>query len=356
MSDDSPRRTITIDPAHLSSGRKKKIGGARDKSLRSPRVPRVATGKIAKHVRSLHKSRETIPEPTAPPEPVSEFEKAMMVVNSRKNRRRSNRTLKRHNGGAGVQSRPHIGVSVSLPEQFDVGPPALGLQPPPALGRQPSMALGRQPPPELGRQPSEPLYGCIKNGRKPMYREWNRTRKREKGENEDTQGGTNVALGRQPPIAPITPITPITPIAPIASIAPPIASIAPPIASIASIASIAPPIASIAPPTTQPHDPKTSRKTQKKTVYGKMGDGRVGVSVRNNATRKQIRDERLALKRVGIHEVKSYLRDHKLLKYGTAAPNSVMREMYETAILAGDVVNNSSEVMSHNFNSSDDSF
>jgi hypothetical protein len=91
-------------------------------------------------------------------------------------------------------------------------------------------------------------------------------------------------------------------------------------------------------------------------VYGKLGDGRVGVSVRNNATRKQIRDERLSLKKVGIHEVKSYLRDHKLLKYGTTAPNSVMRQMYETAILAGDIVNSSSEVLNHNFNSKEESF
>ena len=48
-------------------------------------------------------------------------------------------------------------------------------------------------------------------------------------------------------------------------------------------------------------------------------------------------------------DIKLYLKKHGLLKVGSNAPEKVMREIYETAVLSGDVYNKSGDVLYHNF-------
>ena len=48
-------------------------------------------------------------------------------------------------------------------------------------------------------------------------------------------------------------------------------------------------------------------------------------------------------------EVKKYLREHNLIKIGTNAPNDVLRELYEKAVLSGNVNNKNKSNMIHNF-------
>ena len=40
-----------------------------------------------------------------------------------------------------------------------------------------------------------------------------------------------------------------------------------------------------------------------------------------------------------ITQVKKYLRQHNLINTGSSSPNDVLREIYEKAILSGDVKN-----------------
>jgi len=78
-------------------------------------------------------------------------------------------------------------------------------------------------------------------------------------------------------------------------------------------------------------------KTTKYTL-GKKGK-RVGVLIKNNITRKNIKEDLSKLKKNSIIEIKNYLRKHNLIKVGSNAPNDVLREIYEQSIMAGDIHN-----------------
>ena len=55
------------------------------------------------------------------------------------------------------------------------------------------------------------------------------------------------------------------------------------------------------------------------------------------------------LKQKSIADIKVYLRSKNLLKVGSDGPNDVLRQLYENAILAGDVTNKSKDTLIHNY-------
>ena len=75
----------------------------------------------------------------------------------------------------------------------------------------------------------------------------------------------------------------------------------------------------------------------------------ISVLIKNGSTRKKIKTEIAELKRKGLSEIKEYLRSRNLLKVGSEAPPDVLRQMYETSILTGEINNLSSETLVHNF-------
>ena len=48
-------------------------------------------------------------------------------------------------------------------------------------------------------------------------------------------------------------------------------------------------------------------------------------------------------------KIKSYLKEHNLLKTGTYAPQDVLREIYENAYLSGNLHNHNKDILVHNF-------
>ena len=98
---------------------------------------------------------------------------------------------------------------------------------------------------------------------------------------------------------------------------------------------------------------KTPKITRVKTIKYKLGkkpeQNHISVLIKNRQTRKRIQMEHGMLKKRSIIEVKNYLRKKNLLKTGSKAPNDVLREMYEKAILTGDIENKSGENLIHNF-------
>jgi len=95
---------------------------------------------------------------------------------------------------------------------------------------------------------------------------------------------------------------------------------------------------------------KTKKKTKKKYTLGKSKiHKKVGVFIKNNETRKKIIDAHKDLKKKPLNEVKKYLKEHGLLKVGSDAPSDVLRKMYESAYLTGDVVNYDKDIIIHNF-------
>ena len=98
----------------------------------------------------------------------------------------------------------------------------------------------------------------------------------------------------------------------------------------------------------------TKKTTKRKYTLGKSRDKNlVSVLVKDRGTRKQILSAQKDLKKKNINDVKSYLRDHNLIKGGSSAPNDVLRKLYESAMLAGEITNSNVETLLHNFSKDD---
>ena len=91
------------------------------------------------------------------------------------------------------------------------------------------------------------------------------------------------------------------------------------------------------------------RKTKKKSYRIGKHDDVVGVLLKNKQTQRHIQNQHLTLKQKTIGEIRKYLYDHQLLKVGSNAPPDVLRRMYEDSIMTGDVKNTNNDVLLHNF-------
>ena len=103
-------------------------------------------------------------------------------------------------------------------------------------------------------------------------------------------------------------------------------------------------------PVYKPTMPKRKRITRTlKYKLGKHANGTVSVLIKNAQTRRKIQTEQAELKQKSILDVKNFLRTKNLIKVGSAAPNDVLRQIYEQSILAGQVENKASDTLIHNF-------
>jgi hypothetical protein len=98
----------------------------------------------------------------------------------------------------------------------------------------------------------------------------------------------------------------------------------------------------------------TKNKMIKRTIKRKYTLGKskfkkvVSVLIKDRGTRKKVLTAQKDLKKKSINEVKTYLRDHNLIKIGSNAPNDVIRKLYESAMLAGEITNTNTEILLHN--------
>jgi hypothetical protein len=105
-----------------------------------------------------------------------------------------------------------------------------------------------------------------------------------------------------------------------------------------------------------------TKKITKKTIKRKYTLGKsnlkkiVSVLVKDRGTRKQVLSAQKDLKKKSINDIKTYLRDHNLIKVGSNAPNDVLRKLYESAMLAGEITNSNSETLLYNFSKNDKEF
>ena len=97
----------------------------------------------------------------------------------------------------------------------------------------------------------------------------------------------------------------------------------------------------------------------KKTIKRKYTLGKsnikkkVSVLIKDRGTRKLILSAQKELKKQNINDIKLYLRNHNLIKSGSNAPNDVIRKLYESAMLAGEITNSNTETLLHNFSKDD---
>jgi hypothetical protein len=90
---------------------------------------------------------------------------------------------------------------------------------------------------------------------------------------------------------------------------------------------------------------QTTRKIYRLGKYG----GKVQVLIKNNKTRKNINKAIKLLGKKSLLGVKKYLKQKHLLKTGSTAPEYILREMYKNAILSGDIHNKNNDVLVHNY-------
>ena len=102
-----------------------------------------------------------------------------------------------------------------------------------------------------------------------------------------------------------------------------------------------------------------SNKLIKRTIKRKYTLGKskikksVSVLIKSRETRKKIITAQKDIKKKSINEIKNLLREHNLIKVGSNAPNDVLRKIYESAMLAGEITNTNSEILIHNLTKDD---
>jgi DNA polymerase III alpha subunit (gram-positive type) len=173
---------------------------------------------------------------------------------------------------------------------------------------------------------ASPLYSNLKNGTKPTYRQYhNKTQKN---------------YGHETVLKPLIHIDndSIAGAAGAASLVP--AGAAPALAALAASPALAPAPAQ--------RFKKRITRTLKYSL-GKHKNGKVSVLIKNAKTRRKVQTEQAILKKKTIPDIKAYLRSKNLLKVGSDVPNDVLRQLYENAILAGDVTNKSKDTLIHNY-------
>lgn len=186
------------------------------------------------------------------------------------------------------------------------------------------------------QQPAPPPYGCLKNGTKPTFRQYNKTLKREKPEKSTIPIHTSNNFDQKDSSFMNEPVINLGSISFDKNI-----DFDNRKEKLENLKHMM-----------KKEKPKTrtikTRRIRRKITLGKVRN-KVGVLVKSKQTRKIIKTEVSVLKKKPIQEIKSYLKKHNLIKIGSTAPDYIFRTMYENAYLSGDVTNKNDEILLHNW-------
>ena len=314
------KKTIAINPELFSFSGKKRGRKPKTKKVK-PRPlikPNVMQKELLKRIKSHSEKNENERKESQNKEQENdvlsenEFSKHLDYLSQLKKERKKKKNKKsKKNKIPNVQSDNSLSVTQPVVQSSISIPPPVAIQPPTAIPPPAAIPPPVKIPPMIVAPP--PPYSNLKNGNKPTYRAWkNKTQKNNLPEPQN-------------------------------KIEQPI------INSVDSFES---------PPVTLDIKEKKNKKksyikkTKKKYQYvlGKDNDSsKIGVFIKSNYNRKVIQEEIDKIKKTPIQEVKDYLRKKSLIKVGSAAPNDVLRKMYEDCLLSGEISNQSGENLVHNY-------
>lgn len=172
---------------------------------------------------------------------------------------------------------------------------------------------------------SEPVWGNLKNGNKPTYRSYMKTQKNR----------SNIETSSPPPTSIVN-----------------MDSNNNSTSTNHTNSTIEIPNAQKMNTNNQIHNKKRIKHkiTRKKYTLGKSKTKKqINILIKDCHTKNKIVNEKNILARTPINEVKKYLYDRSFIKIGCNAPEQVLREMYESVILSGNVTNTNSTIMMENY-------
>lgn len=95
--------------------------------------------------------------------------------------------------------------------------------------------------------------------------------------------------------------------------------------------------------------------TKKKYTLGKSCKYRkVGILIKGRQTKKNIINSHKKIKNTNIRDIKKYLKKRGMLKTGSSCPDEILRKMYESSIMSGEITNTNKNVLIHNFLNDDE--
>ena len=102
--------------------------------------------------------------------------------------------------------------------------------------------------------------------------------------------------------------------------------------------------------------PKENNIKQIKKVFtlGKNKKNKtISILINGSKTRKKIIHNREKFKKDKLTTIKNYLKKNNLIKYGTSAPSNLLKELYESSNICGEIYNTNGKTLIHNYNSDD---
>lgn len=188
-----------------------------------------------------------------------------------------------------------------------------------------------------------PNYSNLKNGSKPTYRELQKLNISQVPVQIMSQPVASQQFMSQP--------VPAQPVMSQQFMSQPVASFQPiqPVVQSFMSQPVAPQIDIFNIPSNKPYIQE--REIKKTFRLGKNPkNNSINVLIKCNKTRKNVEHMKSELKKTKINTIKNYLKTNNLIKFGTSAPSGLLKEIYESSKLCGEVYNNNANTLIHNYN------
>ena len=175
-------------------------------------------------------------------------------------------------------------------------------------------------------------YGCLKNGIKPNYRNWIKTKK-----NNCLDNNIKTTTFENPIEVTSSVEIPLEQPSLVDDVNEKLPELKKEIPKFEEIVSI-------------PTEQKIKKTIKRTYTLGKSKLYRkIGLLLKNKTIKQKVLDAQKELKKTDLKSIKKYLVDKGLIKIGSNAPVDVLKELYENAKLTGEVNNLNKETLLYNF-------